>query len=72
MMAEITTGLLTQLSDEERAALTRLRDELYPTHSLGAVARKLVRDGLVQCGVLDLPSSNRSRGAQRSARRSGV
>ena len=54
------------LGDAEKSALRQLRDELYPEHTLSAVAQKLLRDALVGAGVLKLPRRNRSKGAQRS------
>lgn len=60
--------LIDHLPTEERAALERLRRELYPGHTPDAVAKKLIRDALIGCGVLGLGTKNRSRGAQRTTK----
>lgn len=60
--------LVDFLPPEDRAAVERLRLELFPGHTPDAVAKKLIRDALIGCGVLPLPASNRSRGARRSAK----
>lgn len=56
--------MLDRLAPDERAALERVRSELFPSFSVEAVARKLLRDALVGMGVLRLPAANRSRGAR--------
>jgi hypothetical protein len=63
MTSETTYPLLIQLSEDERAALERVRAEGFPSASLAAMARKLIRDDLVRQGVLPLPRENRSRWA---------
>lgn len=60
--------LVDHLPPDDRAALDRLRRELYPGHTPDAVAKKLIRDALIGCGVMPLPAANRSRGARRTAR----
>jgi hypothetical protein len=57
-----------RLPDRERDALKALRDEMWPERSLEDVLRKLVQDGLIQTGVLDLPKGNRGRNAGRRLR----
>lgn len=58
--------MLDRLNPEERAAVERLRTELFPTYTAEAVVHKLLRDALVGCGVLNLPASNRSKGARKT------
>lgn len=58
-----------RLPENEFNALTRLRDETFPGQPLDLLARKLVQDGLIGCGVLALPNANRSKGARRYAPR---
>lgn len=58
--------LVDHLPPEDRAALERLRMELFPGHTPHAVAKKLIRDALIGCGVLGLGTKNRSRGARRT------
>lgn len=57
-------SLVDHLDAEERAAIERLRLELYPGHTPDAVAKKLIRDALIGAGVLALTNKNRSRGAR--------
>lgn len=53
------------LPGAEWSALVYLRDTTFPGQPLELVARKLVQDGLIQCGVLGLPKANRSKHAGR-------
>ena len=57
--------MIDRLTDPEREALTRLRDEMWPRFTLDAVAVHLVRDSLIGLGVLPLPRANRSKWAGR-------
>lgn len=59
--------MLDRLTPEERQALHRLRDELFPRHTVEAVAHKLLRDALIGCGMLRLGTANRSKWAQQKA-----
>lgn len=53
------------LAAREWAALVRLRDETFPGQPLELLARKLVQDGLLACGVLALPEGDRGKRAGR-------
>lgn len=57
--------LTIELSGDEMDALWRLSRETFPGHSLELLARKLVQDSLIACGVLSLSPANRSKGARR-------
>lgn len=54
-----------KLPSREWAALVYLRDTTFPGQPLELVARKLVQDGLIGCGVLSLLPANRSKGARK-------
>lgn len=56
------------LTPADLAALTKLRDEDFPGHTLEAMAHKVLRDGLIGCGVLSPGGRNRSRGAKAAER----
>jgi hypothetical protein len=53
------------LPAREWSALVMLRDTTFPGQSLELLARKLVQDGLIGCGVLSLPEGNRGTAAGR-------
>lgn len=55
------------LDRDDVAALSRLRDELFPRSSITAVAQKCLRDELVRCGLRPSGNRHRSRGARKSA-----
>jgi hypothetical protein len=58
--------LTLTLPATEYANIVRLRDTMWPGQSLEMVARKLVQDGLIQCGLLELPKRHRSKGARKA------
>lgn len=66
MPADDTHPLNLRLSGAEMDALWKVSREDFPGYTLEALGRKLIQDELIRMGVLDLPSSNRSKGARLS------
>ena len=60
---EAPREVVVTLPAREWAALVYLRDTTLPGQPLELLARKLVQDGLLACGVLELPKGNRGKAA---------
>lgn len=60
---EAPREVVVTLPAREWAALVFLRDTTFSGQPLELLARKLVQDGLLACGVLELPKGNRGKAA---------
>lgn len=63
---DMELDITLNLNGREASALKRLRDTSFPHLTVRDVAHQLFRDSLIQCGVLDLPAADRSKGARRA------
>lgn len=61
-MSETTNVLISRLSADERAALTKFRESLPEDPGEGEAARMLIRDQLIAMGDLPLGTANRGKG----------
>jgi hypothetical protein len=53
------------LTASEYSAMVYLRDTCFPNQPYDLMCRKLIQDGLIASGVLELPKANRSKHAGR-------